>query len=219
MMFFKKRCYCILCNKYMNAGKMYETHEGIGICTECHANIPTTKEKCFDGGKYIRAVLAPYMYKGKICDAVKDYKFNGQWSYGTLLGKLAAKELREHEWISDYDLIIPVPLYEHRMRERGFNQAEIFARAISRYINVPMYDDVLFRIKDTKRQSTLRGAERVTNVRDAFYAFGSVAAGKKIIIVDDVYTMGRTANECALALKRAGAENVIAISLCMNSIG
>lgn len=218
MKFFRSRCYCILCNKYMNVNKMYEAHEGIGICTECHANIPTTKEKCFDGGENIRAVLAPYMYKGKIRDAIKEYKFRGQWSYGTLLGKVAVKEIKEHNWILDYDLILPVPLHENRLNERGFNQAEIFARAISKYINVPMHDDVIFRIKDTKRQSTLRGAERVNNVKDAFYAFGSVAEGKKIIIVDDVYTMGRTANECALALRRAGAEDVIAISLCLNPV-
>ncbi len=218
-MLIKKRCFCVLCRKYMSIDKMYETFEEVGVCEECHSQIPTTREKCFDGGKYIRAVLAPYIYKEKIRDAVKECKFSGQWSYGTLFGKMAAKELCDHKWISEYDLIIPIPLHETRMRERGYNQAEIFARAVSQYINVPVYDDVLFRIKKTKRQSSLRGIDRVNNVRDAFFAFDSVVCGKRIIIADDVYTMGQTAKECALALKRAGAEDVVAISLCITPKG
>ena len=74
---------------------------------------------------------------------------------------------------------------------------------------------MLFRIKDTKRQSSLRGLARIENVRDAFVAHDSVK-GKKIILIDDICTMGETLKACEVALSRAGAGEVYAITLCIS---
>ncbi len=78
-----------------------------------------------------------------------------------------------------------------------------------------MLSDVLFRIRETKRQSTLKGLERIENVRNAFWAHPEAVRNKRIILVDDIYTMGETAGSCAQALKAAGAADVAVITLCI----
>ncbi|MBO5060435.1 MAG: ComF family protein [Clostridia bacterium] len=214
-MFFERRCFCVLCGKYKSTEKLQLSHKGIAVCKSCYDNIGTTKDKSFDGKGNIKIVLSPYVYGGAIREAVKVYKFSGQWLYGELFGRMICDELKEHTWLLEYDCIIPVPLHESRFKERGYNQSEILARVMSEHTGIPMLSDVLFRIRETKRQSTLKGLERIENVRNAFWAHPEAVRNKRIILVDDIYTMGETAGSCAQALKAAGAADIAVITLCI----
>lgn len=215
-MFFGKKYHCVLCENYHNIDKMQSVYGEIGVCHKCFENLTTTGEQNFDGGEGISAVFSPYMYKGKLTDAVKAYKFSGQRLYGNLFGNMIYDKLKEIPYIWEFDAIIPVPLHENRLIERGFNQSEIMAEEISQLCGIEMITDALFRIRETKRQSTLKASERRENVKGAFYAYPKIITGKRIILVDDICTMGETLRANADALNKAGAKEIIAITLCVS---
>lgn len=110
-----------------------------------------------------------------------------------------------------FDAVAPVPLHRSRLRSRGFNQAELMARAVAKRIGVPFFDK-LRAVRRTRDQVELSGAGRRANVEGAFEAKGRV--GGRILLVDDVFTTGATMSACAETLLRAGAREVYALSLC-----
>ncbi len=217
-MLFEKKYYCILCDKYHCEEKMHTVHSEIGVCNKCYQKLTTTKEQNFDGGDGIKAVFSPFFYQGHLKDAVKAYKFSGQRLFGNLFGKMIYEKLKEIPYIWDFDAVAPVPLHELRLLERGYNQSEIIAEEISKLSGVGMINDGLFRIRETKRQSTLKGLARRENVKGAFYAYPDIISGKSIILVDDICTMGETLRASADALNEAGAKEIIAITLCVSKI-
>ncbi len=215
-MFFERKRFCIACKKYESTDKMPFYHKEIGICKDCYEKLNTTKDKSFDGGEGVKAVFSPYIYEGDIANAVKNFKFSGQWLLGKLFGKMMYSELEDIPYIWEYDCLVPVPLHEKRLNERGYNQSEIMAEKLSELSRLPMINDGIFRIRETKRQSSLTGLERRTNVRGAFFAAESAVSGKRIVLVDDICTMGETVRACADALLKAGAREVIAITFCVS---
>lgn len=108
------------------------------------------------------------------------------------------------------DYFIPVPLHRKRFIERGFNQSERIAQIVSRITEIPLLNP-LIRTVNTVKQATLDRKGRIENVKDVFVVRSAVVpllVGKKVIIVDDVYTTGSTINECARALLRSGVSEV-----------
>lgn len=217
-MFFEKKCCCVLCENYHGKDKMKTVFEEIGVCHNCYSKLSTTREQNFDGGEGISAVFSPFMYEGRMAEAIKAYKFSGQRLYGNLFGKMIYEKLKEIPYIWDFDAIIPVPLHRMRLLERGYNQSEIMAQEISGLSGIDMINDGLFRIRETKRQSSLKGLARRENVKGAFYAYPEIIAGKRIILVDDICTMGETLRASADALSEGGAKEIIAITLCVSKI-
>ncbi len=209
--------YCIMCGLYHSKSKMHLT-DGIGICRKCYQKLIRTGDMTFDGMGDVKLVIAPYLYKGDIRDAIKKLKFSGQWKYGEILGEMISLELERFPWLSEYDMVVPVPLHQTRLNERGYNQAEIIAGRFAQRIEVPIVLDVLFRIRETKKQSSLLGLERVLNVKGAFAAAESAVKGKRIILVDDICTMGKTMEACAQALSQAGAKEIIGVAVCKSEI-
>lgn len=216
-MLFGNKYYCILCDKYHREDKMHITYSEIGVCCKCYQKLDSTKELNFDGGDGISAVFSPFFYKDDLRQSVKAYKFSGQRLFGNLFGKMMYEKLKDISYIWDFDAIIPVPLHQLRLAERGYNQSEIIAEELSEFSGVDMITDGLFRIRETKRQSTLKGLERRENVKGAFYAYPEIISGKRIVLIDDICTMGETLRACADALKEAGAKEVIAITLCVST--
>ena len=110
---------------------------------------------------------------------------------------------------TDYDRVIPVPLHPTRLRWRGFNQSLILARAIGQRINTPVDPWLLSRIRPTPPQTQLSKEDRRANVRGAFRVHTpALAKGKRVLLVDDVYTSGATVEECARTLYQDGARSV-----------
>jgi ComF family protein len=113
----------------------------------------------------------------------------------------------------DIDLILPVPLHRARLRERGYNQAALLARELGNRIGVPVAGDLLVRTRATVPQVGLSAEERQANVQGAFQSVTGVLVGKKVLLVDDVYTTGSTLESACAALRESGAVSVWAYTL------
>jgi ComF family protein len=113
------------------------------------------------------------------------------------------------------DLIVPVPLHPKRLRERGFNQSGVLAGELARKIKVPVSFDVIRRKHQTLPQTRLKRAERLKNVKGAFEICDvDTVRGRRVLLVDDVYTTGTTLSECARILKsKGGASEVHALTV------
>ena len=111
-------------------------------------------------------------------------------------------------------VLIPVPLDKKKLKSRGYNQSEELAKELSEVLQIPMISDNLIKIKNTKPQMELKKEEREKNLGKAFKIKNSqTLLGKKIFLVDDVYTTGSTMDECAKTLKEAGAKQVWGIAI------
>ena len=122
-----------------------------------------------------------------------------------LLLRKAMPALRGEDW----DFIVPVPLYPVKHREREFNQAERLARRLSMTVGIPLKMKLLCRVRPTATQTQLTRQQRAANMRNAFAARpGAKLDGKRIVLVDDVFTTGATTSACAQVLKAVGAGDV-----------
>lgn len=116
--------------------------------------------------------------------------------------------------LTDADMIVPVPLHRWRLLRRRYNQAAIIGRAIATECGKVFVPDALTRTRATPTQGHLKAKERAQNVKRAFAAHPKrEIAGKKVLLVDDVYTTGATVNECVKVLLRAGAAEVSVLTL------
>jgi ComF family protein len=123
---------------------------------------------------------------------------------------------------SDPLLLVPVPLHRSRRRSRGFNQAELIARAALKQLphRIELVSELLIRRRETISQVGLSREERIENMRGAFRVSDRARLkGRNIIVVDDVMTTGTTLSECARVLKKAGANQVWAATVARASHG
>ena len=112
------------------------------------------------------------------------------------------------------DVIIPIPLWKKKEKERGFNQSALLAEAVSDIIGIPFENEVLIRNRKTVPQKGLSRSKRSDNLRGAFsLGKGSSVENKKIVLVDDIYTTGSTVYECSKILYGAGADKVFYLAL------
>ncbi|WP_447974097.1 phosphoribosyltransferase family protein [Nitrospira sp. Kam-Ns4a] len=114
----------------------------------------------------------------------------------------------------DLDVIVPVPLHAARLREREFNQSLLLADRLNRRLGLPLSYRNLIRLRETPPQTELSRSARRKNLRRAFAVQQpEELAGKRVLLVDDVMTTGTTVNECAKALRKAGAGDVFVVTL------
>ena len=113
----------------------------------------------------------------------------------------------------DYDLVVPVPLFASRLKQRGLNQALVLARLFFPAKSMEIDPTALVKVKNTPAQSELSGSERRKNLIGTIeVGAGAKLAGRRVCLVDDVFTTGATASECSLILKQNGAETVDVIT-------
>ncbi|MGZ4778282.1 MAG: ComF family protein [Thermoanaerobaculia bacterium] len=112
----------------------------------------------------------------------------------------------------EFDVVVPVPMHRSKERRRGYNQAELLARAVARRLAVRCEPPLLTKTFERETQSTLARNERAANVRGAFRASPRVE-GSSILMVDDICTTGETFRACATELLRAGAKRVCAVAV------
>ena len=160
-------------------------------------------------------------YDGGLRELIHLLKYNGVRPAAKVLGRMLAEVVAALEPCFEpaglFDrhriAVIPVPLYKTKRRQRGFNQAELIARAALRFYpareRLQLVPDLLLRTRDTPSQIGLTSHQRRANLRGAFsVARASEVTGREVLLVDDVYTTGTTATECARVLRRAGASRV-----------
>ncbi|MBZ5577141.1 MAG: ComF family protein [Acidobacteriia bacterium] len=144
-------------------------------------------------------------YEGLLREWIHLYKYGRIKTLARPLEQLLARAVPRDE---RFDAIVPVPLHWRRQWQRGFNQAELLARGLSRRLGIPVVK-ALRRSRSTQAQAGLSNTGRRKNVTAAFRSRrGQVVAGQRILLIDDVMTTGSTAAACAMALKRAGAARV-----------
>jgi ComF family protein len=190
------------------------------ICPICGTTFPDSPAEshlcgnCLEKKPYFSLARAIFSYENIILNAIHQFKYKRHMSIGETLASFMADYNFPDVNYADYSLIIPVPLHIKRLRERGFNQSLILARAIGKSRQIPVNFSLLKRNKFTLTQTGSNKKERQQNVRRAFEVIDkNKIAGENIIIIDDVYTTGATANECAKILMRAGARNVTVLTL------
>jgi ComF family protein len=153
-------------------------------------------------------------YETTLLHCIHQFKYREKIGYGKILGKLMAEYEYPMFKISDYSLIIPVPLHLKRLRERGFNQSVVLAREIAERFSLPIEFMMLKRHTYTEPQVNLGRKERESNVKGAFKVLDTgKISGEKIILVDDVYTTGSTVKECARVLMNCKAKDVAVLTL------
>lgn len=203
--------------------------EGKYICDKCFSKIHLKRHqecpRCFDqseDGRYctscgaaspLQGIIVLGHYENKILqEAIQAFKYQFIRELGVelsslYLGSKFLKQLdgKKRDWI-----IIPVPLHKRRFLKRGFNQSEVLADQLAKNSKVDCIPNNLIRVKNTPSQVELGDkAKRLINVRNAFEVLdGKIIAEKKIVLVDDVCTTSATLDECARALKKAGAGEV-----------
>lgn len=185
-------------------GVPFATENGIDHpCGPCLAHRPP----------FARARSAT-VFHGTVQELVHRFKYGGKMHLARPLGLLTARALAGFAREAVPDCIVPVPLHNRRLRERGFNQSQLLGRMLAKRWSIPLSVNNLRRIRWTEPQVGLSSSERERNVRGAFaIADPSRIREKRVLLVDDVYTTGSTVAECARTLARAGAAEVFVITV------
>ena len=187
---------------------------GSFLCDKCYNEL-----KKYEIENQHKNIFFVYRYEGKIRDLIIDYKFNDKaYLYKTFAENLL-KNKKLCKFLYSYDIILSVPLHKKRYLERGYNQSDLIAKEIAKKLNI-MYDSkVLIKKVNIKPQSTQRINERKTNVKGIFEVNNKERIiNKKVLIFDDIYTTGSTANECKEVLLKSGAKQVGILALAKDYI-
>lgn len=190
------------------------------VCPVCGTNFPDSPAEshicgdCADQRPYFSSARAVFSFETVILDAIHRFKYKRDFFIGETLASSMADFPFPDMVFSQYSLILPVPLHIKRLRERGFNQSLILARAIGKKRKIPVDFSLLKRHKFTETQTGMHKNERKLNIKDAFEVTDTKkVAGQNVILVDDVYTTGATVNECAKMLLKAKADRVAVLTL------
>ena len=189
---------CEICGERLGADHSASANQ---ICPSCQETRP----------QFIKAA-AYGAYDGGLRELIHLLKYEQVAPAAGVLGHMLAEAIQKLSPIADSILVIPVPLHRSKRRQRGFNQAELIARAALKINALPsakLAGDVLERTRPTVSQIGLTRPQRVENIRGAFRVRHlSRVSGRNVLLVDDVLTTGTTVCECARILRKAGAEKV-----------
>ncbi|HXI12179.1 MAG TPA: phosphoribosyltransferase family protein [Thermoanaerobaculia bacterium] len=147
-------------------------------------------------------------YRGSLERVLHAFKFDRHDFLSTPLSTLLVERLRARG--DAFDVVVPVPMHGKKRRKRGYNQAELLAKGVVRLTGLEYDAKLLVKREERRTQSTLPREERKANVRDLFTA-SERAAGKSVLLVDDISTTGETLEACAIALVKGGAARVCAV--------
>lgn len=174
------------------------------------------QEYCRDCGKRNYAFeqgKSLWLHVPPVSKAIYQFKFHNKRYYAEIFAKEMAREYGQ--WIRDRRIeeILPVPLHPSRHRKRGYNQAELLAKEISKELQIPIRKNVVFRVRRTKPQKQLDDREREENLQRAFGISRQWKAPANVLVVDDIYTTGSTVHRISKLLIKAGAEKVYFLTI------
>ncbi len=179
-------------------------------------------QTCIEDPKHFGKARSVFLYSKSVMEVIHSFKYKGKLQLAGSLELLLFSVLMQYWKLSDFDIVAPVPLHVKRFRSRGFNQAYILVKNLGKLAKKLMIEpsclevgkDILERTIHTQPQTGLGREERIKNIKGAFRVKNlSDVKGKRILLVDDVYTTGATVDECAKALLGGGAENVDVLTL------
>jgi ComF family protein len=187
---------------------------GEGTCPVCGSeNKKLPCEFCAEGQFNFDSAISIFRYSGPVRDLIHILKYEGYSSPAGYFALPIAELIESHTALKNYDYICSVPLHRVRKRERGYNQSDLIAYAVAQLIDMLYLNPVQRRI-NTLSQTLLSRDHRIKNLEGAFKVKDKkLVEGKKIILIDDVFTTGSTLNEIAKTLHSAGAEKICAITV------
>lgn len=197
---------CILCGKLLSK----EEHDLCAGCWKTHLNFPYNRDNPLPKGKvnlrFLDSLTAIWYYDGDVRRSILRYKFYRTPRLANPFGRLLGERITSSREI---DCVTWVPVSTLRRIRRGYDQSELLARALAKELRLPVAP-LLKKVRHTPAQSGISSPEaRRANVIGAFRPAGKASAvGKQILLVDDIYTTGATAEECAKVLKFMGAAQV-----------
>ena len=218
---------CMICNKIIPLGKTkwvcnvcISLLEPIGkeVCAKCGIPwdkaprpCPDCQAKNFSFGWN----RSPFIYDDIIQQLIYRFKYGQHPEYGSGFASLICKFLGDWPFMWA-DVLIPVPLHRTREKERGYNQALLLAKGISKQTGVPVRADILTRVKHTQPLSGLSPKARVQNLKSAFEINKRIDAKfNKILLIDDIFTTGSTAQTCTKLLKENGNHEVSCVTFAI----
>ena len=171
---------------------------------------------CRDYEHYFTEGRVIFEYDGEMKRIVYRFKYSNRRDLADYFaGSLSAGCER---WLSDkkIDVVIPIPLHPDKEKKRGYNQAKVFAEALSKRYGLKMYGDLLLRGRHTSPQKGLSRAERINNLKNAFILgqSGVKLNGLNLLLVDDIYTTGATMDAAASVLKDEGVRDIYFLCIC-----
>lgn len=173
---------------------------GSPVCADCRNDPPP-----------FRALRSCATYQGPLREAIQRLKYRADLGLSEIFAQKLAQLYTSYSWPVDF--VTVVPLSKGRIKERGYNQADMIARTLALAIGKPYRPTAIERIRETQSQVGLSAAERRLNVQGAFIANEKIVAGRNVLIIDDVTTTGSTMNACSLACMQKSAKNVYGLTV------
>jgi len=203
---------CITCHKALDEYEQF-------VCTSCRLSLPRAHilhereriKQRFIGGTPIHDAFTYLQYQksGTTQKLLKALKYGGESQLSYHIGKWFGEELLERQIIINVDLIVPIPLHPKKLKIRGYNQADGFAKALAETFNTTWQPNFLVRTVHTRTQTQLSRKERRQNVADIFVVKDPTQApNQHILLVDDVLTTGATLEAAAQAITAAGCQSI-----------
>ena len=211
--------YCLVCGidgKFL-CENCFQTLERLPnqLCISCQKPVPfgKTHPDCSSKNKLDGIISALPYSNPKVANLIETYKYKFINELSPDFSNFILEAVTNQGltgYFQDF-IIMPVPLHKRRFAWRGFNQAELLARQLSKDLSIPADSDLVKRIKFTTPQTTLKKEKRLENIQNAFGVTKPVSG--KYLLVDDVVTTGATLNEIAKQLKKSGATEVWAVTV------
>ena len=182
------------------------------LCRECQRELPwLIGPACKKPVELTQGCVAVFRYQDKVRQAIHGYKFRGRSGRAGCFGTLIAQQVSDQKL--EFDLITWPPLSGKRLRQRGYDQAELLARRVGEVLDAPVVP-VLTKSHRPAQSGLADPASRRANLLGAYTVSDPAkVAGKRVLLIDDVVTTGSTLSECAKMLELAGAERVSCAAL------
>lgn len=197
------------------------------LCTDCLSDLPRTNMHLdvnnplalkFRGRIPMlgAAAFLRFRKRGKVQRMLHSLKYKNRPEVGFKLGFVYGSDIAGTGFINPFDLILAVPLHLSRLRSRGYNQSDEWARGLSATVGIPFVAGVLTRVRNTRTQTTRTKLSRWENVREVFAVTDpDKVAGKNVLLVDDVVTTGATLESCGRTLLEAGCTGLGVVCIAM----
>lgn len=196
---------------------------GVGFCPECYAKLPFwdksyVPKPSFYVDDMVEDFDAPFLYKDDLPKLVHQFKYGDKLELASALGVFMSSVIEAYIAGQNAEkmsfVLLPVPMHKRRLWLRQYNQSAVLAKEISKYLNIPLNLKALQRKKHTSPQRGKTKKQRMTNLSGAFHVDAHFLKHKKVILIDDVWTTGATAKQCARLLKKKGVDSVFVCTLC-----
>lgn len=186
------------------------------LCDSCHKTLRRRNDATIRyANAPFRLCIAPYPYNATGRQMMHHFKFHGQYSMAAFWAQAMAEELQKRD-IGAIDYVTWVPLSWLKYCKRGYSQSYLMAKQVADALNVPLHK-ALIKIKHTKTQSRVQGVQqRRANVKGAFRADAECVKGKRVLLIDDIWTTGATMLECCHMLRRAKVQGIVCATAVYN---